>query len=190
MTGSAALATAHWTIYLAPVQPQRIAAGEDPAQGEEVLGPDAAREEDFGLRLRTRFGAPVHPRASGVVDDLVAGGLARRIDGHLVLTPSGRLVASDLTARLLLAGAAGAAPAAHASFEGLVAETVIGRTLLRVLKHVIGLVQFLELGLGLGIARVGVGVKLLGELAIGGLEFLLVGRSADEKEHRNSHAWP
>ncbi|MFM7272028.1 MAG: radical SAM family heme chaperone HemW [Actinomycetes bacterium] len=97
-----------WNVRTPERYIERIAAGEDPAQGEEVLGPDAAREEDFGLRLRTRYGVPVHPRASGVVDDLVAAGLAHRFDGHLVLTPSGRLVASDLTARLLLAGAAGA----------------------------------------------------------------------------------
>ena len=59
------------------------------------------------------------------------------------------------------------------------AETVIGRLLLRVLQNVIGFVDFLELVLGRLVARIGIGMKLLGELAVGGLEFLLVGALAD-----------
>ena len=73
----------------------------------------------------------------------------------------------------------GPAAAAHAALEGLVAEPVIGRLLLRVLQDVIGLVDFLELGFRRLVARVGVGVKLLGELAIGGFQILLVSRLAD-----------
>lgn len=96
-----------WNVRTPERYIDRIRAGEDPAQGDEVLDPAALREEELGLRLRTRFGAGVHPRADGVVEDLVAGGLARRVDDCVVLTPPGRLVASDLTARLLLAGAAG-----------------------------------------------------------------------------------
>ena len=77
------------------------------------------------------------------------------------------------------ARAAGAPSAAHAALEGLMAEPVIGRLLLRVLQHVIGFADFLELGFGRLVARIRIRVILLGELARGGLEFLLVGRFAD-----------
>ena len=59
------------------------------------------------LALRTRRGAPVAEAASGVVDELAAAGFVRRVEDRVVLTAHGRLVASDVTARLLLAGAVG-----------------------------------------------------------------------------------
>ena len=73
----------------------------------------------------------------------------------------------------------GAASAAHAAFEGLMAETVVGGLLLRVLEDFVGFADFLELRLSRLVARIGIRVELLGELAIGGLEFLFVGRFAD-----------
>jgi hypothetical protein len=51
-----------------------------------------------------------------------------------------------------------------------VAEAVVGRLLVGVLQDVVGLVRFLELGLGVGIVLVAVGVKLFGLLAIGLLD--------------------
>ena len=45
------------------------------------------------------------------------------------------------------------------------AEAVIGGPLLRVLQDVVGLVDFLELGLGRLVAGIGIGMELLGELA-------------------------
>src|SRR5690606_33007153 len=77
----------------------------------------------------------------------------------------------------LAVAALGAAtrPAAHAALEGRVAEAVVGRLLLLVLQAFIGLVHFLELGLGLGIVLVAVGVEFLGLAAIGLLD--LVGGS-------------
>jgi hypothetical protein len=56
------------------------------------------------------------------------------------------------------------------------AEAVIGRLLLVVLQDLVGLVHFLELGLGLRVVRVAVGVKLFCLGAIGLLQ--LFGRSA------------
>jgi len=98
-----------WNVRTPERYLERIAAGADPASGDEALGPDAAAEEAFGLGLRTRFGVRVDPRADGALADLVAGDLVRRSGDRIVLTPRGRLVASDVTARLVLAGAVGPA---------------------------------------------------------------------------------
>src|SRR5437764_6465395 len=55
------------------------------------------------------------------------------------------------------------------------AEAVIGRPPLRILEHVVGFVDFLELVLGRLVAGPRVRVILLGELAKGALQLLLVG---------------
>src|SRR5690606_28263839 len=52
---------------------------------------------------------------------------------------------------------------------------VIGGALLGILQRVIGLVDFLELVLGFGIARIAIGMKLHGELAISALEGRVIG---------------
>ncbi|MFM7060795.1 MAG: radical SAM family heme chaperone HemW [Actinomycetes bacterium] len=98
-----------WNVRTPERYLERIAAGADPASGDEALGPDAAAEEAFGLGLRTRFGVRVDPRADAALADLVAGDLVRRSGDRIVLTPRGRLVASDVTTRLMLAGAVGPA---------------------------------------------------------------------------------
>ncbi len=68
-------------------------------------------EEAFGLALRTRDGAVVDPAANELVADLAAGGILERIGREaagtrVLLTRVGRLLGDDVTARLLLAGAA------------------------------------------------------------------------------------
>jgi len=73
---------------------------------DESLDDSARAEESFALALRTRAGAVVADGASPTVDDLACHGLLGRIGRRIVLTRDGRLVASDVTARLLLAGAA------------------------------------------------------------------------------------
>jgi putative oxygen-independent coproporphyrinogen III oxidase len=84
-----------------------IAAGASAVAGEERLEPGPRAEEACVLALRTRHGAPVDEGAAAVVDELAAAGFVRRVEDRVVLTPHGRLVASDVTARLLLAGAVG-----------------------------------------------------------------------------------
>jgi hypothetical protein len=54
---------------------------------------------------------------------------------------------------------------ATGSIERGVAELIVGRALLRVLQGLIGLVQFLELVLGVLVALVAVGMTVLGEPA-------------------------
>jgi oxygen-independent coproporphyrinogen-3 oxidase len=84
-----------------------IDAGESAIGGSEVLDPATRGEESFSLALRTRAGAVVGSRSAAVVRDLADQGLVDALDGARIgLTRRGRLLASDLTARLLLAGAA------------------------------------------------------------------------------------
>jgi hypothetical protein len=75
-----------------------------------------------------------------------------------------------------------ATPAAKATLERRVAEAIIGGALLRILQAVIGLVDFLELRLGLLVARIAIRVVLHGQLAEGDLEFDL-GHFAADLEH-------
>jgi putative oxygen-independent coproporphyrinogen III oxidase len=81
--------------------------GEPAEAGSETLDPVARAEEFYALTLRTNRGAPVDPAAAAAVDELAAGGFLRLRDDRVVLTTRGRLMASDVTARLLVAGAVG-----------------------------------------------------------------------------------
>src|SRR5690606_33683845 len=71
--------------------------------------------------------------------------------------------------------AAPATPAHAAILEGGVAEAVIGGALLGVLQRVVGLVDFLEFVLRVGVPGIAVGMIFHRQLAIGPLEGRLVG---------------
>ena len=73
---------------------------------------------------------------------------------------------------------AGAAIATVHTVDAGMAETVIGRALLRIGQHRIGLVDFLEPTFGFFAAVVAVGMVLHGELAEGGLELPALARPA------------
>ncbi len=86
-----------------------LAGARSPEAGSEELGAEAAAEEAFALALRTAGGAavaadPPAPRAAAVLAELESGGLLRLGDGRVRLTRRGRLLATDVTARLLAAG--------------------------------------------------------------------------------------
>ena len=66
--------------------------------------------------------------------------------------------------------------------EGRMAEAIVGRPLLRVGEHLIGFVHLLELGLGVLVVGVAVGVKLHGLLAKGGFQRGLVGGFLDAQD--------
>jgi oxygen-independent coproporphyrinogen-3 oxidase len=92
-----------------------IESGASAQTGDERLDDATRAEEAFSLALRTRRGALAAASADAVVAELVAEELVERRgerDQRVVLTVRGRLLASDITARLLLAGAAPGAPAA------------------------------------------------------------------------------
>ncbi len=97
--------------YIAAIAGETSAVG-----GSEALDPETRAEESFSLALRTRAGAAANDRspAAAVVTDLAEQGLLEWSGARIVLTPRGRLLASDVTARLLLAGAALGHPAALA----------------------------------------------------------------------------
>jgi oxygen-independent coproporphyrinogen-3 oxidase len=75
-----------------------IGAGASPEAGHETLAGAERDDEAAMLALRTRAGVPAGPAA----ERLVADGLAERQGGRVVLTPAGRLLANEATARLLL----------------------------------------------------------------------------------------
>jgi oxygen-independent coproporphyrinogen-3 oxidase len=79
-----------------------------PRAGEEHLDAAMRSEEAFALALRTRDGAPDDAAFAPTVDVLTEEGLVERVGDRIALTRRGRLLASDVTARLLLAAATGA----------------------------------------------------------------------------------
>jgi oxygen-independent coproporphyrinogen-3 oxidase len=71
--------------------------GASPEAGHETLDGADREGEAAMLALRTRHGVARSPEAGG----LVADGLAARHGDRVVLTPTGRLLANEATARLL-----------------------------------------------------------------------------------------
>jgi putative oxygen-independent coproporphyrinogen III oxidase len=95
-----------WNVRTPERYIERIASSSDPAAGSECLPSDERAEEALTLALRTRAGVQPGTGATGTVAALVDAGLLEG-DGHgIVLTRPGRRLATDVTARLLLAGAA------------------------------------------------------------------------------------
>ncbi len=97
-----------WTRRTPERYIERVTARESPEAGSETLAPAARAEERFALAIRLRSGALLAPAAVRAAGELAAGGLleAGALPARAVLTRSGRLMGSDVTARLLLAGAA------------------------------------------------------------------------------------
>ena len=81
-----------------------VAAGDDPTGGGEELDDATRAEEQLTLAIRTRTGAilPISMQAQATL--LVDAGLLVRAGDRVVLTRRGRLLATDVTARLLVAG--------------------------------------------------------------------------------------
>jgi coproporphyrinogen III oxidase-like Fe-S oxidoreductase len=77
--------------------------GSDPVAGDEVLDERTRLEERFALSLRTREGAIVPSAARAEADRLIAGGFLENVGGRVVMTRTGRMLGTDLTARLLAA---------------------------------------------------------------------------------------
>jgi len=94
-----------WNVRTPERYIDAISTGASPIAGSEELSAARRREEAFVLALRTRLGAPVDPAAAEVVVDLAESGLLSVAGDRVVLTRRGRLLATDVTARLVLAGA-------------------------------------------------------------------------------------
>ncbi len=111
--------TRWWNVRTPERYIAAIEARTSPVGGSETLDRATRAEESFALALRRRAGVVADARAAVLVADLAAQGFLERAGGdrggeRIALTRRGRLLASDLTARLLLAGAAGPGPAGAA----------------------------------------------------------------------------
>jgi putative oxygen-independent coproporphyrinogen III oxidase len=104
-----------WNVRTPERYIERVERGMDPEAGHEVLDAAARADEALALSLRTREGAEVPVAALGEARALEAAGLVRLQRGRACLTRRGRLLATDVTARLLVTVARGrdAARAAH-----------------------------------------------------------------------------
>jgi oxygen-independent coproporphyrinogen-3 oxidase len=80
-----------------------IHANTSPEAGEEVLDEPTRAEEALYLAIRTRAGAPIPAGAEQLADELAADGLLEATDGRITLTRRGRLLASEVTTRLVIA---------------------------------------------------------------------------------------
>ncbi|HEX6310093.1 MAG TPA: radical SAM family heme chaperone HemW [Acidimicrobiia bacterium] len=95
-----------WNVRTPERYIERVTAGRSPEAGSEELDASTRAEERLGLALRTRAGVErASAGAPAVLDELLAAGLLEPAGSHVVLTRPGRLLATDVTARLLAAGA-------------------------------------------------------------------------------------
>jgi oxygen-independent coproporphyrinogen-3 oxidase len=95
-----------WNVRTPERYINALAADISPEADSEQLDVVSRAEEAFGLALRTRGGAPVPAGAEDTATDLIANGLLVRDRDRIVLTRRGRLLASDVTARLAIASTA------------------------------------------------------------------------------------
>jgi putative oxygen-independent coproporphyrinogen III oxidase len=92
-----------WNVRTPERYLERIRAGAAPEADGEHLDAATRADEAFALALRTRAGAVPGPGSGPEVDALVAAGLLVRVGNRVVLTRRGRLLATDVTVRLLAA---------------------------------------------------------------------------------------
>jgi len=101
-----------WNVKHPAAHAARVAQGESPAAGRELLDEPTRRLERVMLATRVAEGLPLPelgPAAAPEIAALVADGLAEgraALDGRLVLTLRGRLLADGVVQRLLRTAAA------------------------------------------------------------------------------------
>jgi oxygen-independent coproporphyrinogen-3 oxidase len=95
-----------WNVRSPDRYVERIRRDEAPEAGGEHLDPSTRAEERLALALRTRAGAPPPAGAEAETAALVAAGLLARAGDRVVLTRPGRLLANEVTVRLLAAAEA------------------------------------------------------------------------------------
>lgn len=92
--------TRWWNVRRPERYIERVRAGVSPVAGSETLGAAARAYERAGLALRTRDGVPRATVDGQGLATVVAAGLVARRDDRVVLTPTGRLLATEVTLRL------------------------------------------------------------------------------------------
>ncbi len=90
-----------WNVRTPERYIARVTAGESPEAGAEVIDERVRAEEELALGLRTRRGVSPGAGAEAVVAELVDAGLLEHDAGRARLTRRGRLLASEITVRLL-----------------------------------------------------------------------------------------
>jgi len=90
-----------WNVRTPERYVERITVGDSPEAGGEELGGGARRDEAWALELRTRWGASAAGLEPVALGELTAAGLVEHGGKRVVLTRRGRLLATDVTARLL-----------------------------------------------------------------------------------------
>jgi len=93
-----------WNVRTPERYVDRITRGLAPEAGAEELDATTRADERLGLALRTRAGVEAARLPVTPLDDLVASGLLAPMGDRVVLTRRGRLLTTDVTARLLAAG--------------------------------------------------------------------------------------
>jgi putative oxygen-independent coproporphyrinogen III oxidase len=92
-----------WNVRAPERYVERVVSGTETEADSETLAPAARLEEAFVLGLRTAAGARPLAGMEPAVADLVDAGLVARWAERIVLTRPGRLLANEVTARLLVA---------------------------------------------------------------------------------------
>jgi putative oxygen-independent coproporphyrinogen III oxidase len=92
-----------WNVRTPERYIERIRAGAAPEADGERLDAATRADEAFALALRTRRGAVPPPGTAPEVADLTAAGLLTPARDRVTLTRRGRLLATDVTVRLLAA---------------------------------------------------------------------------------------
>ncbi len=89
-----------------------VRSGATVEAGHEVLDAEARAGESVLLGIRTRTGVPMTPALAPAAAALAEDGLVEARPDRVVLTRRGRLLASDVTVRLLAAASEGGSPVA------------------------------------------------------------------------------
>jgi oxygen-independent coproporphyrinogen-3 oxidase len=90
-----------WNVRTPERYLDRVAAGRSPESGSERLDERARLDEALTLALRTRDGGVIDSAAADAADELVEAGLLTRAGDAVALTRPGRLLANEVTVRLL-----------------------------------------------------------------------------------------
>ncbi len=103
-----------WNVRTPDRYVREITAGNRAQAGEEILSGSQRAFEALTLSLRTRSGVP----ATAVPDDPDLKGLVEAAEGRAVLTVRGRLLANEVSARLLVDAAGALTSAATRGRDG------------------------------------------------------------------------
>ncbi len=103
----------YWNLRTPERYIAAIENGESPESGAETLDAATRRDEEFALALRTRFGASAEGIDPLVVSEMTDAGLLHiepaldATNERLILSRRGRLLATEVTVRLLAENSAG-----------------------------------------------------------------------------------